>query len=123
MKKYVLNIERLYAGQTSNAIVLKRVEGEFPSLLPSLQEGQNVADWILKCKEIHPDFLEGENVDDVDELNEKVVEFNRGLQQRFKEGFGTEVYMMDDTQRFKPDDDGRSYGSDKTYLHSLNGNA
>jgi hypothetical protein len=47
MKKYVLNIERLYAGQTANAMVLNQVDEEPPVLLPSIPRGtRNWNAWI-----------------------------------------------------------------------------
>jgi hypothetical protein len=38
MKKYVLNIEKLYTGQTANALVLNQVDEELPVLLPAMTE-------------------------------------------------------------------------------------
>lgn len=50
MKKYVLNIERLYTGETANALVLKQVDEELPVLLPSMPiDETNIQCWIEKC--------------------------------------------------------------------------
>lgn len=38
MKKHVLNIEKLYTGQTANALVLNQVDEDFPTLIPSLDK-------------------------------------------------------------------------------------
>lgn len=47
MKKYVLNIERLYSGQTANALVLNQVDEDFPVLLQSVPDGcDDLIGWI-----------------------------------------------------------------------------
>lgn len=38
MKKYVLNIDRMFTGQTANALVLDQVDEDFPVLIPSLND-------------------------------------------------------------------------------------
>ena len=124
MKKYVLNIDKLYSGQTASALVLSQVDEDFPTLLPSIQGDDDVQAWIDECRKIHPDFLE--DVDpstDVDELNKKVVEFNLSLQQKFKSNFHKEAYLLDDTTQMKPNGENRTFDTDKLHLHGLNGNA
>ena len=37
MRKYILNIDRLYTGETANALVLNQVDEELPVLLPSMK--------------------------------------------------------------------------------------
>jgi len=47
MKKYVLNIEKLFTGETANALVLNQVEEELPTLLPSVPEDEeDLLGWI-----------------------------------------------------------------------------
>ena len=46
MKKYVLNIDRLYTGATANALVLSQVDEDFPVLLPSMPRRGQVAEWV-----------------------------------------------------------------------------
>lgn len=54
MKKYVLNIEKLFTGETANALVLNQVDEELPTLLPSIpSSGYSIAQWVDKCKEIN----------------------------------------------------------------------
>lgn len=123
MKKHVLNIEKLYTGQTANALVLNQVDDDFPVLLPSVPTGvRNWNAWIQKFKKIHSDFNPGV-VTGVDQLNEYVIDFNLDLQTKFKEKGHQELYMMDDTSRMKPNDKDITFNSDKTYLHGLNGRA
>lgn len=121
MKKYVLNIERLYTGETANALVLKQVDEEIPVLLPSMPETQeSVAEWIGKCQDIHPDF----NPDPGwtrERLNEFIIEFNLGLQESFKNKGHDELYLMDDTQWMNPSTNNETFVSDKVNMHLLNG--
>ena len=49
MKKYVLNIEKLFTGETANALVLNQVDEELPVLLPSMKSSDRVSDWIYEC--------------------------------------------------------------------------
>lgn len=123
MKKYVLNIERLYTGQTANALVLNQVDEDFPVLLPSMPErARNVAAWIERCKKWNPEF-------DVEyvvgmtpaQLNPLIIDFNLSQQVKFKEKGHQELYMMDDTKPWKPDDESKTVQSDKTFLHCING--
>ena len=47
MKKYVLNIEKLFTGETANALVLNQVDEELPTLIPSIQdEEMTIGKWI-----------------------------------------------------------------------------
>lgn len=46
MKKYVLNIEKLYTGQTANALVLNQVDEDFPVLLPPMPVGASLSEWV-----------------------------------------------------------------------------
>ena len=122
MKKYVLNIERLYSGQTANALVLNQVDEDFPVLLPSVPKGtRNWNAWIQKFKKIHPEFNPG-TVTSLDQLNNYVIDFNLNLQTKFKESGHRELYMMDDTQMMKPSlDEDATVASDKKYMHCING--
>ena len=54
-------------------------------------------------------------------LNGYILDFNLALQEEFKSKGHNELYLMDDTQRMKPDEEDKSVSSEKTYLHSLNG--
>ena len=121
MKKHVLNIEKLYAGETASALVLSQVDGDLV-LLPSVPQGtRNWNAWIRKFKKIHPDFNPGEDISSLDQLNEYVVDFNLNLQTKFKEMGHRELYMMDDTWNMKPRDSDATFSSDKRFLHALNG--
>lgn len=47
MRKYILNIDRLYTGETANALVLNQVDEELPTLLPSVPEDySDLLGWI-----------------------------------------------------------------------------
>ena len=121
MKKYVLNIERLYTGETANALVLNQVDEELPVLLPSMPEsGESVPEWIGKCQKIHPDFTV-EPTCTREQLNECIIEFNLELQEKFKEKGHDELYLMDDTQWLNPSTNNETFVSDKVNLHLLNG--
>ena len=141
MKKYVLNIDKFYTGQTSNAIVLNQVDEDFPTLIQSvtLSNHSLIRDWIEKWKELYPDFFNfdiirklGINIghrftsltqEKIDEINNYIVDFNLDLQEQFKKRGHDELYMMDDTQTMNPNDKDKSLVSEKTYLHCLNGKA
>ena len=57
MKKYVLNIDRLYSGYTAKALVLNQVDEDFPVLLPSVPDDcEDLIGWIEKCRKINPSF-------------------------------------------------------------------
>lgn len=60
MKKFVLNIERLYTGATANALVLSQVDEDFPVLLPSLtieHDGETTfGEWKSRCLAMYPMF-------------------------------------------------------------------
>ena len=60
MKKFVLNIEKLYTGATANALVLSQVDEDFPVLLPSLtleqDGGTTVGQWKSRCLAVYPMF-------------------------------------------------------------------
>ena len=104
MKKHVLNIDRLYTGQTANALVLNQVDEDLPVLLPSVSvDDEDWEDRMREFKKIYPDF-NTESIYDVDELNQRVVDFNLNLQNQFKEKGHPELYMMDDTLRMRPKD-------------------
>lgn len=60
---------------------------------------------------------------DRDKLNSIIVDFNLGLQTKFKENGHKELYMMDDTSRTKPNDSELTLAGEKTYLHCINGKA
>ena len=121
MKKYVLNIEKLFAGDTANALVLNQVDKDFPILLPSVPAGTiNWNAWIQKFKKIHPSF-NPESISSLEELNDYIIEFNLNLQTKFKDSGHQELYMMDDTKGMNPNE--RDFSQGKTYLHCLNGTA
>ena len=60
MKKFVLNIEKLYTGATANALVLSQVDEDFPVLLPSLtieHDGETTfGEWKSRCLAMYPMF-------------------------------------------------------------------
>ena len=121
MKKYVLNIERLYTGETANALVLNQVDDELPVLLPSMPETErSVSAWIGKCQEINPDFKPNPEWTR-ERLNEYIIEFNLGLQAKFKGRGHDELYLMDDTQWMNPSTNYETFTSDKVNMHLLNG--
>lgn len=92
MRKYVLNIDKLYCGSTANALVLNQVDREFPILIDNPPSDESkVQAWIERWKAIYKDF------EPIGDLNEYIVEFNLGLQQKFKDMGHSELYMMDDT--------------------------
>ena len=60
MKKFILNIERLYTGATANALVLSQVDEDFPVLLPSLtieHDGETTfGEWKSRCLALYSMF-------------------------------------------------------------------
>jgi hypothetical protein len=54
-------------------------------------------------------------------LSQYTMDFNLDLQTNFKEKGHRELYMMDDTSSMNPEE--KTYVSEKTYMHSLNGKA
>lgn len=120
MKKYVLNIEKLFTGETANALVLNQVDEELPVLLPSMKSSDRVSDWIYECQKIYPDFNPGE-VEDWNELNDYIMKFNLDLQSDFKKRGHEELYLMDDTQWMRPDPKDSTFATDKVNMHLLNG--
>ena len=119
MKKYVLNIEKLYSGQTSNSLVLKQVDYDFPVLIPCVDDSiVDLDSWISKWQDVY-DFFNPPSSHDIDELNDYIMEFNLNLQNEFKNRGHDEVYMMDDTWELRPRYD--TFSIDKKYLHSING--
>jgi hypothetical protein len=97
MKKYVLNIDRLYTGATANALVLNQVDEDFPVLIPSLDKRvKGIPAFISKWRRIHPDFNPPSSTD-IDAINGYIIDFNLNLQTKFKEKGHPELYMMDDT--------------------------
>jgi hypothetical protein len=119
MTKYVLNIDRLYSGQTANAVVLSQVDEDMPTLIPSVDDNKvrGIPAFIAKWRKVHPDF--NPVFTNIRELNDCIVEFNLDLQTKFKEKGHAELYMMDDTWGVKPEE--RTFDLDKTYMHCLNG--
>lgn len=80
MKKYVLNIDRLYGGQTANALVLNQVDEDFPVLIPSLGERMDgIPAFISKWRRTYPDFNPPSSTN-IDAINGYIVEFNLELQ-------------------------------------------
>lgn len=116
MKKYVLNIEKLYSGQTSNAMLLKQVDEDFPILIPSVDKTIDLYSFIDKWRKVY-DFNPPSY--DIDELNDYIIDFNLLLQQKYKDKGHPELYMMDDTNSMRPVE--RTRQIDKRFLHGLNG--
>ena len=72
MKKYVLNIEKLYSGQTSNSLVLKQVDYDFPVLIPCVDDSiVDLDSWISKWKDVYDFFNPPSH--DIDELNDYIM--------------------------------------------------
>jgi len=119
MRRYVLNIDRLYSGETANALVLSQVDEELPTLVPSIGD-QMPSDFVRKWQGIYPEF--NPPIDKgIEDINDYIIEFNLNLQDEFKKRGHRELYMMDDTQRMKPNKGAQA--DDKTYLHTLDGKA
>lgn len=122
MKKYVLNIERLYTGETANALVLKQVDEEMPVLLPSMPLGESdIGKWIEDCQKVHPEFNPSPVPGTIEELNESIMDFNLELQEMFKDKGHSELYLMDDTKWMNPNSKDTTFSSDKVNMHLLNG--
>ena len=84
MKKYVLNIDRLYSGQTANALVLNQVDEDFPVLIPTFDgEDIEIPEFIDKWKKVYSDF-EPSSTEKI-ELNMYIVDFNLDLQTKYKQ--------------------------------------
>jgi hypothetical protein len=102
MKKYVLNIEKMFSGQTANALILSQVNEDMPVLLPLEPPDERLflSEWIERLKSVNPRF-DPSRKSGFDELNlyEKVwqmvsssrmwfedciMEFNLKEQQDFK---------------------------------------
>lgn len=95
MKKYVLNIEKLYSGQTANSLVLKQVDCDLPVLIPFVDDSiVDLDSWISKWQELYDFNPPSYNFD---ELNDYIMDFNLNLQTEFKKHGHDELYMMDDT--------------------------
>ena len=100
MKKYVQNIEGLYAGQTANSLMLRQVDEKFPVLIPSfpIDSDEKLEDMIQKCHSINPSFpTKLDNINTVKQLNSYILDFNMSLQIQFRDKSHSELYMMDDT--------------------------
>lgn len=97
MRKYVLNIDKMYSGSTANALVLSQVDSEFPTLIDNPPFDQAlVAEWIRKWQNTYPDFNPPFDLE-LKDLGKYVLNFNLELQKRFKDSGHAELYMMDDT--------------------------
>ena len=122
MKKYVLNIDKLYTGQTANALLLSQVDEDFPVLIPSLDErARGIPAFISNWRRTYPDFNPPSSTD-IDAINKYIIEFNLDLQTKFKEKGHSELYMMDDTwSAMKPLEENSTTTSEKKHLHCLNG--
>ena len=119
MKKYVLNIEKLFTGETANALVLDRVDEKLPLLVPPLVGGtpEEKQEFVSKWKSIYPEFNPPESGDDA--INQYILDFNLKIQADFKKRGRQELYMMDDTHQMRPSEDTLTSG--KLHLHGLNG--
>ena len=122
MQKYLLNIEKLYSGDTANALVLNQVDEELPTLIPSIDDRmKGIPAFIHKWHRLYSEF-NPPNSQDIDELNSYIIEFNLKLQDDFKKRGHQELYMMDDTYKeIKPNDANKSIHSQKLHMHNLNG--
>lgn len=58
MRKYVLNIDRLYTGATSNALVLNQVDEDLPVLIRQIsgKELETPIMWLERRQKLHPGF-------------------------------------------------------------------
>lgn len=123
MKKYVLNIEKLFTGETANALVLNQVDEELPTLLPSIpSSGYSIPQWVDKCQEINSGFdFEYNDETTLEELNNAIMVFNLKLQDEFKKRGHQELYLMDDTKWMRPNKDDNTFKTDKINMHLLNG--
>ena len=120
MRKYILNIERLYTGQTANALVLNQVDDEMPTLIPTIGEDvRGIPAFIHKWGQVYSDFKPDPGWTR-ERLNQYIIEFNLDLQNKFKKRGHSELYLMDDTQWMVPND-GRTFETDKVNMHLLNG--
>jgi len=54
-------------------------------------------------------------------LNDAIMEFNLNIQDEFKKRGHPELYMMDDTQWMNPNQESRTFSTDKVNMHLLNG--
>ena len=121
MRKYILNIERLYTGQTANALVLNQVDDEMPTLIPTIGEDvEDIPAFIHKWRQVYPDFNPPSSID-LNQLNKYIIEFNLDLQNKFKQRGHSELYLMDDTQWMRPDPHNANFATDKVNMHLLNG--
>lgn len=117
MKRHVLNIESLHAGQSANALVLNQVDEEFPELVPSIGDMGEL-----------PDLLSGHVVsipseaDTVEKVNQAILEWNLSLQRDFLGKARKRAYMVDDTLG-EVQSASRSYSTSKAHMHALNGKA
>ena len=84
MKKYVLNIDRLYSGQTANALVLDQVDEDFPVLVPAQTSLSGFSDFKTKWHAVYPKFNPSSTLT-LQKLNEYIVDFNLDLQAEFKQ--------------------------------------
>ena len=97
MKKYVLNIEKLFTGDTANALILNQVDEELPTLIPSIDERmKGIPAFIRKWQRIYPEF-NPPSPTDKDAINGYIIDFNLKLQDDFKKKGHQELYLMDDT--------------------------
>ena len=121
MKKYVLNIEKLFTGDTANALVLNQVDEELPTLIPSIDERmKGIPAFIRKWQRIYPEFNPPSLVDK-DAINEYIIDFNLNLQDDFKKRGHQELYLMDDTKWRSPTEKNSTFATDKVNMHLLNG--
>lgn len=91
-------------------------------LIPSIGDNvRGIPAFVDKWRRTYPDFNPQYPIADVAALNSYIVDFNLGLQDKFKSKAHEELYMMDDTMSRKPISESPSISSDKTYMHSLSG--
>ena len=123
MRKYILNIDRLYTGETANALVLNQVDEELPMLIPSIDERmKGIPAFIHKWQRIYPEFNPPSSTDR-NAINRYIIDFNLKLQDEFKKRGHQELYLMDDTKWKIPEREDSTFSTDKVNMHLLNGQA
>lgn len=73
-----MNIEKLYSGETANALVLNQVDEELPTLIPSIFGDMDASKFIAKWKRIYPEF-NPPNKNNPSVINKYTIDFNLKL--------------------------------------------
>ena len=91
-------------------------------LIPSIGDNvRGIPAFVDKWRRTYADFNPPYPITDIAALNSYIVDFNLGLQDKFKSRAHEELYMMDDTMSRKPISESPSISSDKTYMHAVAG--